>query len=289
MINPVWLRSFCALVELGSFTRTAQHLHMTQSGVSQHLRRLEDFLGLSLIQRNGKQFTLTQAGEKLYIEAQDIVDSLSTLGQRLSEDPAYEGQVRIQSPGSVGLKLYPKLLNLQKTYPKLTIDYRFAPNSGVEESILGYKADIGFMTTPSTLTEISSQPVGREELLLVTPASVKRLSWHSLVQLGYIGHPDGAHQAGLLLGANYPDFQHVDMFALKGFSNQISLILEPVSMGLGFTVLPAHAVNAFKNFGQIKPHRLEHSISETLFLVTRRHKVMPARIETVIALTKEWL
>ncbi|WP_444885804.1 LysR family transcriptional regulator [Microbulbifer sp. PSTR4-B] len=289
MINPVWLRSFCTLVEQGGFTKTAQHLHMTQSGVSQHLRRLEDFLGLALIHRQGKQFTLTEAGEKLYLEAQDIVESLSTLGQRLGEDPAYEGQVSIQSPGSVGLKLYPKLLDLQREYPKLTIDYRFAPNQAVEESILGYKADIGFVTNPSTMAEIASQPVGSEELLLVTPASVKKLSWRVLLELGYIGHPDGAHQAGLLLGANFSEFQHVDMFKLKGFCNQIGLILEPVSMGLGFTVLPAHAVNAFHNFTQIKPHRLANSITETLFLITRRHKALPARVKTVVALAREWL
>ncbi|GAB2901808.1 LysR family transcriptional regulator [Microbulbifer echini] len=289
MINPVWLRSFCTLVELGHFTRAAERLHMTQSGISQHLRRLEDFLGLALIQRQGKQFTLTEAGEKLYREAQDLVDSLSTLGQRLGEDPAYEGLVRIHSPGSVGLKLYPKLLRVQREHPKLAVDYRFAPNQGVEESILRYKADIGFMTMPSTLTEIASQPVGSEELLLVTPASVKRVDWRALLQLGYIGHPDGAHQAGLLLGANFPEFQHVDMFRLKGFCNQISLILEPVSLGLGFTVLPAHAVNAFHNFEQIKFHRMEYSISETLFLITRRHKVIPARVKTVISLAREWL
>ncbi|BBM00207.1 LysR family transcriptional regulator [Microbulbifer sp. GL-2] len=289
MINPVWLRSYCTLVEVGSFTRTAQRLHMTQSGVSQHLRRLEGFLGLALIQRQGKQFSLTEAGEKLYREAQDIVDSLSTLGQRLGEDPAYEGQVNIQSPGSVGLRLYPKLLHLQQEQPKLTIDYRFAPNDGVEESILDYRADVGFMTRPSTLTEIASQSVGNEELFLVTSTSVEKLDWSTLLQLGYIGHPDGAHQAGLLLGANFPEFQHVDMFTLKGFSNQISLILEPVSMGLGFTVLPAHAVNAFHKFEQIKIHRLEHSVNEGLFLVTRRHKAIPARVQTVINTAAEWL
>ncbi|MEE3118022.1 MAG: LysR family transcriptional regulator, partial [Pseudomonadota bacterium] len=66
MINPVWLRSFCTLVEVGHFTRTAEQLHMTQSGVSQHVRKLEEQLALSLLVRQGKQFTLTDAGRRLY-------------------------------------------------------------------------------------------------------------------------------------------------------------------------------------------------------------------------------
>ena len=42
MINPILLRSFCTLVEVGHFTRSAERLNMTQSGISQHIRKLEE-------------------------------------------------------------------------------------------------------------------------------------------------------------------------------------------------------------------------------------------------------
>lgn len=48
MINTSWLRTFCTLVEVGHFTRTAERLHMTQSGVSQHIHKLEEQLGTEL-------------------------------------------------------------------------------------------------------------------------------------------------------------------------------------------------------------------------------------------------
>ncbi len=41
MINPVLLRSFCTLVEVGHFTRSADRLNMTQSGIRQHIYKLE--------------------------------------------------------------------------------------------------------------------------------------------------------------------------------------------------------------------------------------------------------
>ncbi|GHA22749.1 LysR family transcriptional regulator [Oceanisphaera arctica] len=289
MINTIWLRSFCTLVDVGHFTRTAEQLHMTQSGVSQHVRKLEQQLGQDLLLRQGKQFTLTDAGERLYREAQTIIESLSSLEQRIGEDPAFEGMIRVMSPGSVGLKLYPHLLELQRQHPKLVIDYRFAPNSDVESAIAGHDVDIGFMTRTSTLAEVSCRPIARETLLLVTPAAVSEPDWERLMALGFIDHPDGAHHAGLLLRANYPEFQHSKMFEKKGFSNQISLILEPVSMGLGFTVLPAHAVGAFPKPDLVRTHRLSNPVSETLYLGVQLRKPLPNRVKTVIAEAEKWL
>lgn len=289
MINTTWLRSFCTLVEVGHFTRTAGRLHMTQSGVSQHVRKLEDQLGRELLVRQGKQFTLTDAGERLYEEARGIIEALSNLEQRVGEDPPYEGVVRVMSPGSVGLKLYPHLLALQQQYPELVIDYRFAPNADVESAIADFDVDIGFMTSNSNREEVSCEAIAREALLLVMPAGSPEPGWEQLRALGFIDHPDGAHHAGLLLGANYPEFQHSNLFVKKGFSNQISLILEPVSRGLGFTVLPVHAVEAFQKPELVSTHILSNPVSETLYLGLRRHKPLPNRVKTVIAEARKWL
>lgn len=283
MINPVWLRSFCTLVEVGHFTRTADNLHMTQSGVSQHIRKLEQYLGQQLLIREGKRFTLTTAGDRLYHEGQKLILSLSNLEQQVGLDPSHEGIVRIASPGSVGLKLYPHLLNLQKRYPKLAIDYRFAPNSDIEKLIAEHKVDIGIMTSLSTLGEVSLKAIAEEELLLVTPSEVLDPSWEQLLALGFIDHPDGAYHASQLLSVNFPEFQNSHQFKRSGFSNQINLILEPVSMGLGFTVLPSHAVEAFKESDKVNIHQLTYSVSETLYMGTHTNKFTPSRIKTVIS------
>jgi DNA-binding transcriptional LysR family regulator len=289
MINVNWLRSFCILVEEGHFTRTAERLHMTQSGVSQHVRKLEEQLGTELLLRQGKQFSLSGAGERLYADAQGVLLALSNLEQTVVEDPPYEGTVRIMSPGSVGLKLYPQVLALQQKHPKLVIDYRFAPNADVEQAIAESTVDIGFMTAKSTLAEVGCTPIAEESLLLVTPATTEDPDWKTLMALGFIDHPDGSHHANLLLGSNYIEFHHSSVFTKKGFSNQIGLILEPVSRGLGFTVLPAHAVEAFPRPELIKVHQLARPVREMLYLCSLRHRPLQKRMETVIAEAKRWL
>ena len=293
MINITWLRTFCTLVDVGHFTRTAERLYMTQSGVSQHIRKLEEQLDTDLLIRQGKQFSLTDAGQQLYQEAEDILQRLARLEQRIGEDPFYEGLVRLMSPGSVGLKLYPKLLTLQQQYPTLVIDYRFAPNADIERALAKHEIDIGFMTDVSGDETVSCKPVAQEALILITPATTTETtaetSWEVLNQLGFIDHPDGAYHASMLLSANYPEFQHINDFDKKGFSNQISLILEPVSRGLGFTVLPAHAVAAYPNPESIKSHYLAVPVSETLYLAVRSQSVLPNRMQTVINEVQKWL
>jgi DNA-binding transcriptional LysR family regulator len=283
MINPVWLRSYCTLVEVGHFTRTAERLHMTQSGVSQHIRKLEEYLGQQLLIWEGKRFTLTTNGDCLYHEGQKLILSLADLEQQMVSDHAHEGIVSIASPGSVGLKLYPQLLDLQKCHPKLIIEYRFAPNGDIEQMIAEHKVDIGIMTRLSTLREVSLKPIAEEALLLVTPHEVVAPSWDKLLELGFIDHPDGEYHLGQLLSANFTEFQSSTQFNRSGFSNQINLILEPVSMGLGFTVLPSQAVGAFKEFEKVRVHRLKNSVSETLYMGIHINKRTPNRVNTVIS------
>ena len=289
MINVVWLKTFCMLVEVGHFTQTAQKLCMTQSGVSQHIAKLEAQLGVLLLHRSGKQFSITEAGTRLYAQGNSILASLSAIEQDVVEDPFDEGVVRIMSPGSVGLQLYSKLLDVQSAHPKLCIDYRFAPNKDIQRALCESQIDLGFMSIRPDAGEVAYELIAHEPLLLVTPANVKNLSWQILSTLGFIDHPDGAHHAGLLLSANFEQFQHSDLLIKKGFSNQIGMILEPVSKGFGFSVLPAHAVAAFDKPIAIRVHQLPVEVTEPIYVCTQRKPSVPSRVKHVKDEALKWL
>ncbi|GAA5191184.1 LysR family transcriptional regulator [Ferrimonas gelatinilytica] len=282
MVNLGWLQTFCTLVETGHFTRTAEKLAMTQPGVSQQIRKLERHFGQNLLQREGKGFTLTEAGERVYQQAQQTLFQLDALEQGLKRDSDIEGRCRLASPGSLGLRLYPGLLDLQVAHPGLCIEYAFAPNHSIETQLAGRQLDLGLITRPAQLPELASRPFAEEPLYLVTPADLERPDWLTLMDLGYIDHPDGAHHASLLLSDNFPEFEQVSQLPRRGFSNQIGLILEPVARGLGFTVLPAYAVAAFAHQEGIRHHRLTNPVSETIYLVQRRHQRLPKRFDRII-------
>lgn len=97
MLDPVLLRSFLTVVQTGGFTRAAASLHLTQSTVSQQVRRLEEQLGVELVDRSGRYVVTTTEGERLLGYASRIValmdEAVSALGQS-----AVEGEVRLGVP-----------------------------------------------------------------------------------------------------------------------------------------------------------------------------------------------
>lgn len=284
MINLLWLKTFCTLVDIGHFTKTADKLFMTQSGVSQHIKKLESSLDTLLLMREGKSFTLTEAGSKLYQQGQSLLKDSEEITQSIKQDNAFSGTVKVMSPGSIGLKLYLKLLDEQQRHPKLVIDYRFAPNSSIETGLVDKEVDIALLTEQSKNPAILCNPVTTEPLVLVTTHTIKKINWPQLNQLGFIGHPDGEHHAQQLLSQNFPEFEHISQFVTMGFSNQISLILEPVSRGLGFTILPLHAANAFQKQSKITIHHLSHEVSETLYLCQNRFSMENNRTKYIKSL-----
>ena len=84
------LRFFIAVADAHNFRAAADRLGVTRSAVSQGIRRLEDSLGIALVQRSTRHVRLTEAGERLYAQ---IAAPLSTVGAAL-EDTAGDGPAR---------------------------------------------------------------------------------------------------------------------------------------------------------------------------------------------------
>lgn len=286
MINPGWLKTFCTLVEVNHFTLTAKKLFMTQSGVSQHIKKLEQQLNVALLIREGKSFHLTDAGTKLYQQGKVLLKELEHLTESVKADEEKTGVIRVSSPGSIGLKLYPLLLSEQENTPNLQFDYSFAPNKTIATQIVERDIDIGLITEAIEHTDIDSEEIAQEQIVLVTPKTVPSITWDTLLSLGFIAHPDAEHHAHLLLKPNFEQFEYIQQFPHKGFSNQISLILEPVSREIGFTILPINTVKAFDKPHLLNIHSLSLTIYEKIYLCTHKYRLLPKRISYINSLIK---
>lgn len=85
MLDPLLLRSFVAIIDTGSFTRAGERVHLTQSTISQQMRRLEQQLGCPLLDRSGRQVVATAEGEKLLGLARRILALLAQAEEQVSE------------------------------------------------------------------------------------------------------------------------------------------------------------------------------------------------------------
>jgi DNA-binding transcriptional LysR family regulator len=276
MLNPQWLRTFAALAEQGNFTRTAEQLDLTQAAVSQHVQRLEERLGTLLIRRP-RQLELTPAGIALLDYCTEVNAADQRLQQRLSESDALHGEISLISPGSIGLALYRHLLELQKEHPGLVIRHRFAPDHDVLAAVLENRCELGLVTLKPDDPRLSVSRFAEEPLELVIPAGASVKSWADLQRLGFIDHPDGQAMAGRLLSRRFPGAPGVRSLPCKGFTNQISLILESVALGLGFTVIPRFARMAFAQQEAIQVLEATPAIVDTLWLLHRAEWPLSAR------------
>jgi DNA-binding transcriptional LysR family regulator len=281
MLNPQWLKTFETLTQLGNFTRTADQLGLTQAAVSQHVRQLESQLGQLLIRRP-RQLDLTPAGRSLLAYCAEVGQADQRLKASLSQAHADGGEVSLITPGSIGLYLYPRLLEFQVAHPGFTIRHRFAPDNEVLEAVLQDRYELGLVTLKPDDDRLAATVFTEQELELVAPAGRQLQTWQDLQQLGFIDHPDGRAMASRLLSRVFPGAVRIQDIACHGFINQIGLILEPVARGLGFTVIPRYARQAFARQEEIAVITVGAQVVEQLWLIHRAEWPLSQRAQRVL-------
>ncbi len=287
MINPVFLRTFMRLVKTHHFTRTAQSLNMTQPGVSQHIKKLEAQLGQPLLNRHGKSFELTSVGDRLYRYGLQQAEAESQLLDAIAGDDRYSGDCRLACSGSMAMQLYPKLLNLQQRFPDLSVSVEAAPNAAIIERIRTNQSDLGVVTQSVNDPKLVQRRLGEDGLCLVLPAQAAS-TWQALLELGFINHPDGHHYAIQVLEVNFSQqFAGMDGIPQSGYINQLSQILLPVSLGLGFTVIPRSSLEAFPHPDRIRSASLAVPVSEPVYLLSKKHRTLASRYQLISELLAE--
>src|SRR3954454_4613090 len=124
MLDLELLRSFVSVIDAGGFTRAGERVHRTQSTVSQQIKRLEDDVGQPLLNRNGKDVTPTEAGERLLSYARRLL-ALAEEARDVVARPESEGAVRLGVPEDFAAYRLAKLLAaFSRSHAALRLDVR---------------------------------------------------------------------------------------------------------------------------------------------------------------------
>jgi LysR family nitrogen assimilation transcriptional regulator len=129
------LRYFTKVVENGSFSKAARQLHVAQPALSQHVRHMEEELGVALLHRGAQGVTPTEAGERLARHARRILAEFAEIADSVRGDAlAPRGEVRFGMPGTVSELLAAPLIEAaRERYPQVRIR--------VVEAMSGYILD----------------------------------------------------------------------------------------------------------------------------------------------------
>lgn len=117
------MKYFAAVVDCGSFTEAAEQCYISQSAISQQIQALEKELGVTLLHRENRRFSLTPAGEYFYSQSRGILAEVERVSKetiRIGQDD--ELRLRIGYPRCYsGQELYQAVAEFSRIYPEVSI------------------------------------------------------------------------------------------------------------------------------------------------------------------------
>jgi len=164
---------FHAVAQAESFTDAAELLHLTQPGISKHVRAMEEEFGTPLFDRAGRKVSLTQAGEILYQAAKEVIGSVASAEQRIQELAGLRrGRLRVGASFPVGLYVLPRVLaEYRKAYPAIEVKLSISTTANIAAKVLDNKLDFGLVSTDVQHPKLESLVFRTDELVVIVPAN----------------------------------------------------------------------------------------------------------------------
>lgn len=168
-MNTKSLHYFVTVAELKNFTRAAEKLHIAQPALSIAIKKLEQSLELTLLRRNDKQITLTDAGERLYVHAKQIEQKLQDATWEMQELKGLEkGEVRLGVPSMLGSYFFPNILmDFKQQYPHLKLTIIDAGTQSIRQMLLSGELDLGVILNEDVPESLDVEPLIRDEIIAV--------------------------------------------------------------------------------------------------------------------------
>jgi len=140
------LQYFIKTAEVLHFTKAAELCFVTQSGLSQQIKKLEEELGMPLFKRIGKKVQLTEAGSVFLIHAKKVVENVEN-GKQAIEDlnEMIGGELRIGVTYIFGLLILPVVNAFAKKYQNLKIIVEYGTTEVLEQKLLDNELDLVFV------------------------------------------------------------------------------------------------------------------------------------------------
>lgn len=231
--------AFIKTVECGSFTKAAEALFYSQSGVSRMIGDLERDWKVSLLERGRAGVKLTSDGMKLLPVVKSVCAEYRRLQMQIDElNGLQSGLIRIGTFSSVATHWLPGIIKrFQRDYPNIDYELLLGDYSEIEEWIAEGRVDCGFVRLP-TLPELETEFLEQDQLLAVLPrkhpmAARKRFPIAALGDYPFLLLEKGARS------------DVSELFERCGVSAKIHFttwddyaIMSMVESGLGISILP---------------------------------------------------
>ena len=273
--------AFIKTVEYGSFTKAAEILNYSQSGISRMIGDLEKEWGISLLERGRIGVRLTSDGMTLLPFAKSICNEFLKLQSQVDElNGLQSGLIRIGTFSSVATHWLPKIIKeFQKDYPNIYYELLLGDYTEIENWILEGRIDCGFLRLP-TLPEFETIMLEQDQLMVVLPenhslATCEQFPIESLCDYPFILLEKGAKAE---ISKIFEGFQLTPKIHFTTWDDYA--IMSMVESGLGISILPQLilkrvpyriiakelSIPAYRNIGLVLQSKKSASLAVRRFL-----------------------
>jgi DNA-binding transcriptional LysR family regulator len=215
------MKTFCDLVDTGSFSKAAEMNYISQSAVSQQLAKLERDLSVQLLSRGGGLVAPTEAGQAFYQGATEILRRFeSLLGEVRSAADAVRGVLRVGTIYSVGFYLLePFVRRFLQAHAEVNLHVEYTRWNRIYAAVVSGEMDLGVVACPEKHRSVEIVPLASEQLVVVCSPE-HRLAGREEIDIAEIaGEPFVAFES------NIPTRRHIDKL-LKSERVGVEVVME---------------------------------------------------------------
>jgi DNA-binding transcriptional LysR family regulator len=167
------LRTFVAVAELRHFARAASLCNLSQPAVSHQIALVEEEVGTKLLNRAGRQVSLTVAGEVFLEEARRILGAVDRAHERMEEVArGAVGRIRLGATPTPGLYLLPPMLaKYRSEHESYELRFEIAPLHVIAERVARNDLDMAIVAGAVPSGELQARSLLRDEFVIVAPPS----------------------------------------------------------------------------------------------------------------------
>ena len=246
------VEAFVKVAELGSFSKAAEAIFLSQPSVSTYISALEKELTATLINRSTKEVSLTLAGKIFFESAKEILALRNNSIERIkSLKGDFSGEINVLASSVPSQYILPELIaRFCGNYPGISFNVKQADTFEVVRGIASQQAEIGFSGGMAENSKCTFHEFASEEMVLIGPNNfgLTHSRKYFLRDIMY-SYPYVAREKGSGTRAEYENFfadNSIDISKLKpraSFDNTQSIINAVVS-GLGFSIVSEIAARA---------------------------------------------
>lgn len=282
------LETFIKVVDLKSFSGAAEKLHITQPTVTNHIQNLEKELDTILINRSGKNISLTEAGRLLYKYAIHIVNSCEMAKFDLA---AYKGRIEghlsIYSSSVPRKYVLPHIINkFLEQYPDVSFTLDDNDSENVIQNILEGETDFGIVGAKYPSKKLNYIELMEDRLLLITPnnsiytePNYSSLPMDKIVKGRFLFREEGSGTRKLL--DNRLKKHRVDNLNIIAYIKDTETIKELVSLGVGLSFLSEKAIVDDVKSGKYKAYYIDEiDLNRKFYFVYHNNRQLSPLNET---------